>query len=190
MSQDPHWVTTRLLPSFLSFSPSFFSCTVWNSLICSLECSTACIRLIFYSQCELRVTICVLLCWPATTRASVLLHQNGCLLFNKQKTSHFPARFFFCLAFDLWCRALTGLKAECCVAIKVKLRVLELCSFPLFSSFLKQLVYPGFQVHSQWKSCFLLHWIVALLLLNLQEEAFKKFLLSLPVKRGIGTADS
>lgn len=132
--------------------------------------------------------LCVLLCWPATARASELLHQNGRLLFNKQKTSHFPARSFFCLAFDLWCRALTGLKAECCVAIKVKLRVLELCSFPFFS--LKQLVYPGFQVHSQWRSCSLLHWIVAVLLLNLQKEAFKKFFLPLPVERGIGTVDS
>lgn len=94
----------------------------------------------FLSQCELCVTICVLLCWPATVRAS--LHHNGRLLFNKQKTSHFPARFFFCLAFDLWCRALTGPEAECCVAIKVKLRVLELCSFPLFSSFFKAISLP------------------------------------------------
>lgn len=143
------------------------------------------------SQCELWVTICALLCWPVTVRASVLLHQNGRLLFNKQKTSHFPARFFFCLTSDLWCRALTGPEAECCVAIKVKLRVLELCSFPLFSSlfFLKA-------ISSPWLSSALTVKVLLFTALNrccfvaqLAGGSFQKKIV-LPVERGIGMVDS
>lgn len=91
----------------------------------------------------------------------LLLYHLCCFSVIHLMSRKVPFPFFFPLSdsisFDTWCWALTSLKAECCVAIKVQLWGVELCSpSDICESIycITVLLYSGFQVEVQayWQS--------------------------------------